>query len=121
MMPMERKDLSVGLVRTWLRGSRQVILFPEDPQLTAFIQGETPMKARVATESAKKPNNRIREAEAVLLTGSPDPKPNNEVREEEIRELAFQLYVDRGRIEGRDLENWLEAEAFLREKGKLAA
>ena len=79
------------------------------------------MKARVANESARKPMNRIRETEAVLLTGSPDPNPTNGVREEQIRELAFQLYVDRGRIEGQDLENWLEAEAILRGKGKMAA
>lgn len=79
------------------------------------------MKARVANESARKPSNRIRETEAVVLAASPDPKLDNKVKEEEIRALAFQLYLDRGRIEGQDLENWLEAEAILREKGKMAA
>ena len=33
--------------------------------------------------------------------------------QEEIRERAYQLYEQRGKIEGRDLEDWLEAEAEL--------
>jgi hypothetical protein len=33
--------------------------------------------------------------------------------EEEIREKALELYVRSGWLPGRDLENWLEAEAFL--------
>jgi hypothetical protein len=31
----------------------------------------------------------------------------------EIEKLAKELYVKSGRIEGRDLENWLEAEKIL--------
>jgi DUF2934 family protein len=31
--------------------------------------------------------------------------------EEEIRRLAFELYVERGRKHGRDLDDWLNAEA----------
>ncbi|HZV36025.1 MAG TPA: DUF2934 domain-containing protein [Verrucomicrobiae bacterium] len=37
---------------------------------------------------------------------------------EEIKARAFQIYVKKGRPEGRDTENWLEAEAELhRERG----
>jgi hypothetical protein len=37
------------------------------------------------------------------------PKP----AEEEIRALAYQLYVQSGCVPGRDLENWREAETRL--------
>jgi hypothetical protein len=33
--------------------------------------------------------------------------------EEQIRTRAFELYEARGREEGRDLEDWLEAEAEI--------
>ena len=38
-----------------------------------------------------------------------------------IRELAYQLYVQRGYVDGHDLEDWLEAEFIIRQGGKLAA
>jgi hypothetical protein len=34
--------------------------------------------------------------------------------EEQIRELAFKLYEQRGRQDGHDVEDWLEAEAIIR-------
>lgn len=34
--------------------------------------------------------------------------------DDEIREYAHHLYVQSGRIPGRDLENWVEAEACMR-------
>lgn len=39
----------------------------------------------------------------------------------EIRELAFRLYEERGRADGHEVEDWLEAEAILRNQGKQAA
>ena len=39
----------------------------------------------------------------------------------EIRELAFRLYEDRGRVDGYELEDWLEAESLIRQRGKFAA
>ena len=36
---------------------------------------------------------------------------NDEGREEQIRTRAYELYEARGREEGHDLEDWLEAEA----------
>src|SRR5258708_16395077 len=44
-----------------------------------------------------------------------------EGRRSNVRELAYRLYEERGRLDGRDLEDWLEAEAILQQEGKLAA
>ncbi|MGA2859063.1 MAG: DUF2934 domain-containing protein [Candidatus Sulfotelmatobacter sp.] len=38
---------------------------------------------------------------------STDAHPN---LEEEIRRLAFEIYVERGREDGHDLDDWLQAE-----------
>ena len=40
---------------------------------------------------------------------------------EEIRERAYEVYVGRGRIDGFDLEDWLQAEKELRENGNKRA
>jgi hypothetical protein len=48
------------------------------------------------------------------------PEPE-EGRRSNIRELAYRLYEERGRLDGRDLEDWLEAEAILQQEGKLVA
>lgn len=34
-------------------------------------------------------------------------------QKDQIASLAYELYIKSGRIEGRDLENWLEAERVL--------
>ena len=34
-----------------------------------------------------------------------------EVRQEEIRRRAYRIYLESGKIEGRDTQNWLQAEA----------
>ncbi|MCS7163608.1 MAG: DUF2934 domain-containing protein [Thermodesulfovibrio sp.] len=36
--------------------------------------------------------------------------------EEEIRQVAYEIYLRSGCIPGRDLENWLEAERIVCEK-----
>lgn len=38
---------------------------------------------------------------------------DREKLEEEIRQVAYELYVKSGCIEGRDLDNWLEAERIV--------
>lgn len=43
---------------------------------------------------------------------TPSPPPS-EIKEDDVREYAYHLYVQNGCIPGRDLENWLEAEACL--------
>jgi hypothetical protein len=57
-----------------------------------------------------------------------DPIPNereSEVQspelEEQIRRRAYELYEQRGRTEGRDLDDWLQAQAELTGKAKTAA
>ncbi|MGC8893024.1 MAG: DUF2934 domain-containing protein [Candidatus Saccharicenans sp.] len=42
-------------------------------------------------------------------------KPREQI-EQEIRLLAYELYEKSGRIPGRDLENWLEAEKIIMNK-----
>jgi hypothetical protein len=42
-----------------------------------------------------------------------NPMKNNKPTHEEISARAFQIFVERGCPEGRDLEHWLEAEAQL--------
>ncbi len=44
-----------------------------------------------------------------LRNGRSPAKPT----EEEIREYAHLLYIKSGWLPGRDLDNWLEAEAYL--------
>lgn len=34
-------------------------------------------------------------------------------RSEQIDRLAFEIYQNSGRVEGRELENWLEAEQII--------
>lgn len=41
---------------------------------------------------------------------------DREKLEEEIRQVAYEIYVKSGCIPGRDLENWLEAERIVLEK-----
>jgi Protein of unknown function (DUF2934) len=41
--------------------------------------------------------------------------------EQKIRELAFRLYEEHGRIDGYDVQDWLEAEAIVREPRQFAA
>ena len=43
------------------------------------------------------------------------------VTDTQIQELAYKLYEERGRLDGNALQDWLEAETILRERGKLAA
>jgi hypothetical protein len=35
---------------------------------------------------------------------------------EEIRQRAFEIYIERGRIHGSDLDDWMQAERELQEK-----
>ncbi|MDB6122085.1 MAG: hypothetical protein JWQ71_1078 [Pedosphaera sp.] len=47
-------------------------------------------------------------------TASPSTSSNSNPTPEEISARAFEIYVRKGRLEGRDTENWLEAEAELK-------
>jgi Protein of unknown function (DUF2934) len=50
-----------------------------------------------------------------------DTTKKSENRDLEIRELAYKLYEERGRIDGQALQDWLKAEAIVRQGGKVAA
>ena len=45
---------------------------------------------------------------------TPNQMKNSKPTQEEISARAYQIFVERGCPEGRDLEHWLEAEAQLR-------
>ena len=40
---------------------------------------------------------------------------------EEIRQRAFEIYIERGRVHGSDLDDWMQAERELQEKYKETA
>jgi hypothetical protein len=44
-----------------------------------------------------------------------DSQPTNVPSQEEIRQRAYEIYVERGGADGRDLADWLQAEAELSE------
>jgi Protein of unknown function (DUF2934) len=56
----------------------------------------------------------------VLATNIPEPSDETTSREAQIRELAFTLYEGRGRREGCDVEDWLEAGAIINNKTEAA-
>ena len=41
--------------------------------------------------------------------------------EQKIRELAFHFYEERGRVEGKALDDWLKAESLIRGRQDMAA
>jgi hypothetical protein len=57
----------------------------------------------------------------VLTMNVADISRKASLHEAEIRELAFSLYEQRGRRDGHDLEDWLEAEALLQSQPKQAS
>ncbi len=46
-----------------------------------------------------------------------DPESGSQ---ESIRQRAYELYEQRGHLEGRELEDWLQAEAEVKEKAVAA-
>ncbi len=48
-------------------------------------------------------------------------KPQTPELDERIRQRAYALYEQRGRLDGHDLDDWLQAEAELSRKSKTAA
>jgi len=45
----------------------------------------------------------------------------NETRDFEIRQLAYQMYLERGSLDGQALQDWLDAEAIIRRGGQIVA
>lgn len=60
-------------------------------------------------------------APIATLSGPTAQAPSEEQLHAQIRELAFQLYQQRGRVDGFAERDWKEAEAIIRQQGKTAA
>ena len=63
----------------------------------------------MAQETATKVQKAVRQAPA-------RETPRHEVTDEDIRQRAYEIYLDRGAAPGLELENWLQAERELRSK-----
>ncbi len=64
---------------------------------------------------------RTRTIPIALTTSPPTTESTSEVQEK-IRRRAYELYEERGRDDGHDLEDWLQAESEVnRQKAKTAA
>ena len=49
------------------------------------------------------------------------PKSNPQPSHDQIAQRAYEIFVEHGRPEGRDIEHWLEAEAQLKQQQPHAA
>ena len=58
----------------------------------------------------------IRAAGTRQMQAKREPGDENVVSWEEIAQVAYQLYLQRGRVDGHDLEDWLKAEVILRDR-----
>ena len=45
-----------------------------------------------------------------------EPPVNTELRQAQIAKLAYELYEQRGCVDGHDWEDWLEAERIINER-----
>lgn len=54
--------------------------------------------------------------EKIVVSGMPRPSRHTRrtVSREEIARRAYELFKDRGRVDGHDLDDWLQAERELR-------
>ncbi len=50
--------------------------------------------------------------------GSTTAAPAGTADRDAVARLAYELYEQRGRVDGRDYEDWLQAEAVLRRGGR---
>ena len=50
-----------------------------------------------------------------------DTSNTSQSQDLEVRELAYKIYEQRGRLDGQALQDWLDAEAIVRQGGKVAA
>ena len=72
--------------------------------------------AKKSTESAARPTTRRRAAGAASSPGAAADKAVRNPTHEEIAEAAYRRYLNRGGENGRDFDDWLEAERELRER-----
>lgn len=64
------------------------------------------------TKMRRSNSSSTRKRKTKALPASETPVPTHE----QIAKRAYQLWLDRGRNHGQDLEDWLAAEALLREQ-----
>ncbi len=64
------------------------------------------------SQMAKVTKRKIKKAEPDA--GNPREQVTIEPTEEQIRERAYQIFVEHGRVRGHDLENWEQAQRELR-------
>jgi Protein of unknown function (DUF2934) len=103
------KDLRERRTTLWRRGE---LTDAAAEKLTAEEQQTAEeLKRHQATQHAHSP---ILTAKTLVI----EPSPN---LEEEIRRRAYELYEERGRQDGHDLDDWLRAEAEITAKNAKTA
>jgi hypothetical protein len=61
-----------------------------------------------------------RDANSTGPTGNDGSSENSGLRPDEIAARAYQIFEREGRLDGKDMEHWLQAERELREERKMA-
>src|SRR5437868_1152452 len=79
------------------------------PELVEVDLQASEVASLAANEQLLPPSLQAAESPAV-------PQEVDGVEEQDVRALAYELYGQRGRNEGRDIEDWLEAEALVRQR-----
>jgi Protein of unknown function (DUF2934) len=89
------------------------------------MKAQNAPEVRVAESTSISPVTSLSPSASIPGTGLPlnsmGTSHESESRHSEIRELAYKLYIERGQSEGHALQDWLEAEAIVRQGGKVAA
>jgi hypothetical protein len=89
------KDVHERRTNLWRRG-----------ELTDAISEKLAVEEKRITEELKAHQASAHEAKTLMLS----PRPS---LEEKIRRRAYELYEERGRGDGHDLDDWLRAEAEI--------
>jgi len=63
---------------------------------------------------AKSANKKTGDAVATAANDSVTPAPRTSVTSDDVARRAYALYVARGRTDGHDVDDWLQAERELR-------
>jgi Protein of unknown function (DUF2934) len=93
----------------------QVICQPE--RLSAVPDTLLTVPRRLGSAHTKCTTARDRTSSPQPVRQNPDPLSLTELTEESIRRRAYQFYVERGRKNGHDFDDWLRAEEQVLGKG----
>ncbi len=72
----------------------------------------------MATKKEAAPKKTAGKKAATPKTAGKKPSPARESAQDKIARVAYELYEKSGRIPGRDVEHWLEAEVIVLGKKK---